>query len=342
MTTSPSETPPPPGPRRKWRPSLAMVLGGALAGTLGISFIGLLILREFGPEFGFWTVALPIGAMILLLTAAMGLVLGRLLLRPIRALARYAGEVRQARATATAPPERFGTVELGDMAASVIEMAEALRAREATMRSYSDHVTHELKSPVSVVVAASELLQDRPLAEADRALVDQIAGAAAQMHQQLDALRMMARARSADYRGRTTLEALRAPLSDRHNGLDLRLDGVDVSLPMSAPGLSLVLDHLLFNAAEHGAAQVRLSAAPGLLRIADDGPGIAPGNRTRVFDPFFTTKREIGGTGMGLAISANILAAHGAEISVLDLEIGDGSSALSGAIFEIRFTPRRL
>ncbi|MEM6389616.1 MAG: ATP-binding protein, partial [Pseudomonadota bacterium] len=125
-------------------------------------------------------------------------------------------------------------------------------------------------------------------------------------------------------------------------GLDLRLDGVDVSLPMSAPGLSLVLDHLLFNAAEHGAAQVRLSAAPGLLRIADDGPGIAPGNRTRVFDPFFTTKREIGGTGMGLAISANILAAHGAEISVLDLEIGDGSSALSGAIFEIRFTPRRL
>jgi two-component system, OmpR family, sensor kinase len=50
--------------------------------------------------------------------------------------------------------------------------------------------------------------------------------------------------------------------------------------------------------------------------VQDDGRGISPGNRERVFEPFFTTGRETGGTGMGLSIVRNILAAHGGEISL--------------------------
>jgi signal transduction histidine kinase len=78
---------------------------------------------------------------------------------------------------------------------------------------------------------------------------------------------------------------------------------------------------------------VTIAADPGRLTIHDNGKGISPGNRARVFDPFFTTRRDTGGTGMGLTITANLLAAHGAEIRLLSPDQGAG--------FEISFDPDR-
>ena len=49
-----------------------------------------------------------------------------------------------------------------------------------------------------------------------------------------------------------------------------------------------------------------------VVEIADDGPGIAADLREELFKPFFTTKRE--GNGLGLAISARIVAEHGGHI----------------------------
>jgi len=90
-------------------------------------------------------------------------------------------------------------------------------------------------------------------------------------------------------------------------------------------------DHLLSNAAAHGARVVRIRAVEGALRVADDGPGVSEGNRDRIFDPFFTTRREAGGTGMGLPIVRRMLEAHGAQIR---LEEG---GAGHGAVFVVEF-----
>jgi signal transduction histidine kinase len=231
------------------------------------------------------------------------------------------------------PPARFGTVELFDMAGSVVAMAASLQRREAATLTFIDHVTHELKTPVSTLRAATELLEDSPaLGPEDRHLLGQIASAAAQMQVQLEALQRVAKARESDHRGVTRLEELAADLDSF--GLAIRIEGGALPLPLSAAGLRVVLGHLLGNAAAHGATEVLLAAsdAPGatLLRVADNGAGITEGNRARIFDPFFTTRRTEGGTGMGLTIVASLLRVNGAEIA---LEEGCRTA------FLIRFPP---
>ena len=83
---------------------------------------------------------------------------------------------------------------------------------------------------------------------------------------------------------------------------------------------------LLSNARAHGATKVVVGAERRddslLIRVADDGEGISPGNRKRIFEPFFTTRRETGGTGMGLQIVRALLASHGGAIELVETDRG--------------------
>ncbi|MCA9687893.1 MAG: ATP-binding protein, partial [Myxococcales bacterium] len=66
-----------------------------------------------------------------------------------------------------------------------------------------------------------------------------------------------------------------------------------------------------------------------LIRIDDNGPGIAPGNLDRIFDPFFTTKRSGDGLGLGLSIAYNILKDFRGRLTA-------ENRAKGGARFEVR------
>jgi two-component system OmpR family sensor kinase len=314
---------------RNWRPSLALVLGGGLAGTLALSFAGLVTLRYLGPTIGFRNAAILLALAITAATAGLGWLLVRLLLRPIHALEHYAQAQEQA--TPPAPPAHFGTRELHATATRVIAMAETLRDREATIRAFTDHVTHELRTPVAAIRAASELLDEATLTEEDRGLLAQIDGARAQMETQLAALRDIARAREARYLGKTSLALVLPDLSRAYPGLTLMTQGEDLALPLASAGLALILGHLLRNAAEHGATEATLRAdAEGLL-VEDNGSGISAGNAERIFAPFFTTRRDSGGTGMGLTLVRNLLQAHHATIRHLPTP--------KGTTFRITFEP---
>ncbi|MEL6196587.1 MAG: HAMP domain-containing sensor histidine kinase [Pseudomonadota bacterium] len=323
--------------KEKWRPSLTLVLGGALAGTLAMSALGLVVLRLVGPEIGFLNAAVALVVVIGSLTAGLGFLLKRLLLRPINALADYAVALRQQRTAPTEPPQHFGTREIFAMARAVVDMGETISLRENAIRTHATHVTHELKTPVSSIAAAAELLQDSPgLSASDRALANQIAHSATQMRMRLEALHRMALARNMSHAGESTLGSVSATLRTEFPGLEVCFEGETVSLPLSAQGLTMVFEQLLTNAQDHGARSVTITATAARDRceviISDDGSGIAAGNRERIFDPFFTTRRETGGTGMGLAIVESVLSARGGSISLL--------TSSRGAAFRIELLHR--
>lgn len=299
---------------RKWRPPLAFVLGGTLSAVFCLPLIGIGYFRVAGSVLGWGETSLMIGVMAFSATAILGFLLWRLVLRPVRALTDYAqGE------GAGSAPVHVGTPEFSQLTQSVIEMTSRLQGREAVLRSYADHVTHELKSPLSAIRGAAELLADGALSADDRAkLVGNIETAAARMAGLLDDQRAFARAHEPMPEGTCRL-------SEVAGRAEVIRDG---ELPLSAEVMTIVLGHLCDNALTHGATRVTLDFQDDLLLITDDGPGVSAGNRDRIFDPFFTTNRDGGGTGMGLAIVRQMLRAHGASIA-----LRDGP----GAVFEIGF-----
>jgi signal transduction histidine kinase len=313
----------------KWRPSLALILGFTLSMVLCLPLVGIVAVRYLWPVLGYREAVIVAGCGIVLATLYVGYVLWRILLRPIRALAAQADQITHGGNGALAPLPHYGTREMQALGQATIDMGRILQGREAVLRSYADHVTHELKSPLTVLRGAAELLDSPGLLAADRRrLLGQIDDAADRMTALLEAQRALARAQEPLAMGSARIGDLIDSLRHEFGGLTLTL-AADADLPMAGDGLRLVLEHLLANAQAHGATEVTLTATADSLRVADNGPGVSEGNRERVFDPFFTTRREKGGTGMGLPIVRRMLQAHGADITLLD--------AGPGAVFEVVF-----
>ena len=291
----------------KWRPPLALVLGGTLSAVFFLPLIGIAYFRVAGGVLGWAETSWMIGWMAFVATVILGALLWRLVLQPVRTLTTYARQEGDADA-----PTHFGTPEFSQLGQAVLEMTSALRGREAVLRSYADHVTHELKSPLTVIRGAAELLDDPDLAAVDREnLLVGIAGAVRRMEDLLDSQRTFAQAQEPMPGGSCQLSDV---LEAVHNTV-LQSDG---NIPLPRGVMDVVVVHLVGNAVAHGATQVMFDARPDRLRVSDNGTGITEGNRNRIFDPFFTTRREAGGTGMGLPIVRRMLQAQGADITLLD------------------------
>jgi two-component system OmpR family sensor kinase len=123
--------------------------------------------------------------------------------------------------------------------------------------------------------------------------------------------------------------------------LDESLTEVPVVLGDEAR-LRQVVSNLVTNALTHTPRDVRVTVTlteerddpdSVVLRIADDGPGMAPDDASRVFERFYRAEssrtREAGGTGLGLAIVASLVAAHGGRV---DVRTAPGQ----GAVFSVR------
>ena len=302
--------------RRKWRPPLALVVGGTLAGVLGVPLVGIGYFKVAGNVLGWAETAWLIAWMAIISTTILGFLLWRLVLRPVYALTAHAHAMKAGRVETPLPPH-FGTPEFSDLGQSVVDMGETLHNRASGLRAYANHVTHELKSPLTAITGAAELLQG-DMGQADRAALAQtIQTAAARMEHLLSDMRAHAAAGLERSSGHAELSDVAATLT----GIQVAV-AQDGTLPITADDLHAVLTQLAQNAVAHGATCLKLTWAENTLRVCDNGKGVAPGNQSRLFDPFFTTTRSTGGTGMGLSIARALLGAHGGKILFVPTDKG--------------------
>ncbi|ESX95040.1 HAMP domain-containing sensor histidine kinase [Mesorhizobium sp. LNJC403B00] len=259
-------------------------------------------------------------------TLLIALVFLRTVSRPIYALMERTRRIAAGDRDAIRPLDHHGTREMAELSAAFLDMAEKLQARSDSIQTFATHVSHELKSPLTAIQGAAELLRDSGEAmdavERKR-FSGNIVTDAGRLNLLVRRLLDLARAENLAPSGESTsLDAALALLPvDGRLAVTIETGG-EIGLRISAENAAILLANLIDNSARHGATQVLLAAgsAEGKVTIAvsDDGAGISPSNRARIFEPFFTTRRESGGTGMGLGIVLALLKAHDGTIALVD------------------------
>ncbi|MFO1153952.1 MAG: HAMP domain-containing sensor histidine kinase [Rhodospirillales bacterium] len=115
--------------------------------------------------------------------------------------------------------------------------------------------------------------------------------------------------------------------------------GGDIRIHGDREQLFRVFSNLVLNAEHAGAESVRLTAKRErdrlVIEVTDDGPGIPPSVQERLFQPFAASGSDSDGSGLGLVIAREILAAHGGTL-------GLAATGPTGTTFRIELPARRL
>lgn len=263
--------------------------------------------------FGLAPLALVLVA--LYLTAWAGYRASHEVLSPITALARQIGRMDVARLDPEAlRQERFvgdPDEEVAVLAGALADFTERLDAFVERERNFTRDASHELRSPLTVMAMAVEVLhKERDLPERVRVSVDRIDRAVHDMRELVEAFLLLAReADEAFVRERLCVNELVEHELDRvrmttGGGVEATLVAEGM-LWTDAPRqvLASLIGNLIRNAASHGDGVVRARIDAGELVIEDRGPGMDPEELKRAFDPFFRGAGSArGGHGVGLTI----------------------------------------
>lgn len=307
--------------------AMPILVEGRVAAVLYASRTPSNVFRHLYEERG--KVALA-GLSVAALTLLIGLAFHRTITRPVKELIARTSAIGKGDRNALRPLKHHGTAEFATLSQSFLDMAGALNTRSDFVTTFAAHVSHELKSPLTSIEGAAELLRDdigaseHRMTDAERRrFLDNIVADAKRLTAIANRLRELALAENAPNLGTADLRAAIADLQRLYPVLDIAADGDFAhTVRISAENLRIVLSHLVDNALHHGASHIELIAEAYADRLdlvlRDNGSGISPNNRALIFDSFFTTRRDAGGTGMGLSITRAMLTAHGGAIDLLD------------------------
>ncbi|MGH3515984.1 MAG: ATP-binding protein [Haloechinothrix sp.] len=198
------------------------------------------------------------------------------------------------------------------------------------LRRFTGDAAHELRSPVASIRVQAEVAVANPDPESSQEVLADVLAEAERLSALLDELLVLARSDAGEMPAATPVE-----LVSEARSAAARLPVGPPLVRVSAPGgqvwasaahaeVELVLDNLLRNAYRYARAQVVVTVLPGRSSVRvvvdDDGSGVAVEHRQRVFDRFYRVAddraRTSGGSGLGLALVAELVRRRGGQVAV--------------------------
>jgi signal transduction histidine kinase len=224
--------------------------------------------------------------------------------------------------------------DLNRLAHSFNDMADAVQERIEREQRFASDVSHELRSPITALSAAVEVLDARRADLPDRSqqaldvVVSQVRRFDSMVIDLLELSRIDA--------GATDINLEEVDLVDLCDRVSQRYGYGDLPIEVHKRAkrrafvdrvrFERILGNMLENATTHGGGPIRIAIEPSpakrsvLLAVEDAGPGVAASERTRIFERFArgSAARHRVGTGLGLALVAEHAAALGGEAWVED------------------------
>jgi two-component system, OmpR family, sensor histidine kinase BaeS len=277
------------------------------------------------------------------LAAAAALLVSRRTTRPLAALAAAAGAVGRGEDGAE-ELLRPGPGELGQVSAAFAKMAKDLRHEDQLRRDMVADIAHELRTPVTILQGGTEELLDG-IAGPTPGKLTSLHDETLRLGRLVDDLATLAAAQAAALTlhkapadlgkiASSTAEALVTQFAEA--GLRLNLDTEPVTVSADEARLTQVAANLLTNAVKYtppgGQVTVTTRAADrvALLTVADTRPGIPQADLPHVFERFWrgAGAKSRSGAGIGLAVVAELAAAHGGTVTA-------ASPPGGGAVFTV-------
>ena len=215
---------------------------------------------------------------------------------------------------------------------------------DADKSRFLRHISHELKTPLASMREGVSLLEDGvagPLNVEQREIAQILRHNTALLQSQIeDLLRFNTAAFEARQLHRQTVDLLQLleqqidaqRLQWRARELSVSVVGEPVKIELDAEKIGTAVANLLSNAIRYsplkGSVRIELGTLPGIVRIDfhDQGVGVAMADRERIFEPFYRGERQpldvVRGSGIGLSIVHEYVAAHGGRVELLQDQAG--------------------
>lgn len=256
------------------------------------------------------------------------------LVRPFGLIADY---VRYVRAQRSLNLPRLGRRALGVIGAAYDEMRDALAGRNY-VADYVQTLTHEVKSPLSAIRGAAELLQEPGMPQAERqrflANITREAGRIQEMVDRMMELTALETRRSLDKVSAVALKPLLEDISSTaQDSARLRNISIEVDAPEDAivegdafllrRAISNLLDNAIDFSDDGGKVRLSLKASTRIasIQVHDQGPGIPDYAMGKVFEKFYSLTRPHSrkkSTGLGLAFVKEIASLHHGRIELVN------------------------
>jgi two-component system sensor histidine kinase CreC len=274
------------------------------------------------------------------------------LVRPLGLMTEMVRYVRRQR--------RFNLLQIGRHAAgtfgaAVGEMREAIAGRQY-VADYVQTLTHELKSPLSAIRGAAELLREAGMPEADRQrFIANIGRETERIQELVDRmmeLTALERQRRLEHVQTVALRSLlqelaaSAEATGAARGLQVRLrEGAEVDVDGDPLLLRRAVGNLLDNAMDFsphgGVIEIDLvrRGTRAIVTVQDQGPGIPAFADDKVFEKFYSLARphtQRRSTGLGLAFVKQIATLHDGEVSLRNGDAGGAVATLELPLHDLR------